>query len=315
MERFRADFSRLAGAPTPQAKLGLAVSGGGDSLGLLLLAAAAWPGGVEAATVDHGFRAEAAEEAQAVAKACARIGLPHAILGNEEPAAGGSLQMRARAIRYALLERWCRTRSLATLATAHQCDDQAETVLMRAARGSGVAGLAGIRARRPLEAGLTLVRPLLGWRRAELAAIVSAAGLSAAADPSNQDDRHDRTRARRLLEQTGWLRPERVAAVAGHAGDGEDAIAWTTERLWDERAIIEGGTALIDVDNIPRELRRRLLGRAIRFVSTDEKAPRDDRIARLLDRLDAGLAGTIGKVIASPGPPWRLAPAPPRRAD
>lgn len=313
VERFRADFERLDAAPTPDAKLGLAVSGGGDSLALLLLAAAAWPGCVEAATVDHGLRAEAAAEAQAVAAICARIGVRHEVLAGHAAAAAGSLQMRARTIRYALLEDWCRRRGLATLATAHQCDDQAETVLMRAARGSGVGGLAGIPARRPLGESLLLVRPLLGWRRVELAGIVAAAGLRAAADASNHDERHDRTRARRLLEATPWMSAERLARVAGHARDADEAIGWTADRLWGERARLEDGAVRLDPAGIPRELRRRLLARAIGHVSAPAPKPRDDRIARLLDRLDAGLGGTVGAVVATPGPVWRIAPAPPRR--
>ena len=318
VERFRADLGRLNAVPGRDDRIAVAVSGGGDSLALLLLAAAAWPGCVEAATVDHGFRAGAAAEARAVAAVCARIGVPHIVLAShgigEADREGGSLQMRARAIRYRLLEEWAARGGLTLLATAHHRDDQAETLLLRIARGSGVPGLSAIRTHRTLGGELTLIRPLLGWRRAELAAVVASAGLAAADDPSNRDERHDRTRARRLLAETLWLSPDRLAAVADHARDADDALGWAADRLWSERVAIEDMTLRIDMTEVPRELRRRLLESGIAWLTPPDAAPpRADRVVRLLDRLDRGIAGTIGGVKASPGRTWRLERAPPRR--
>jgi tRNA(Ile)-lysidine synthase len=142
-DRFAHD---LDGLIAPGARLGVAVSGGPDSLALLLLAATARPALVEAATIDHGFRAEGRDEAEMVAGVCERLGVPHAILTARWPETPTSaIQERARHERYRLLGYWAEERGLAALATAHHADDQAETVVMRFARGSGVRGLAGMR--------------------------------------------------------------------------------------------------------------------------------------------------------------------------
>src|SRR3546814_18792599 len=99
--------------------------------------------------------------------------------------------------------------------TAHHADDQAETLLMRLARGSGLSGLSGVRARRSGK-GVTIMRPLLGYRKTELAEIVRAAGLIAADDPSNRSQAYDRTPARALLAAAPWLDPLRITASAAH---------------------------------------------------------------------------------------------------
>ncbi|MDE2302351.1 MAG: tRNA lysidine(34) synthetase TilS, partial [Sphingomonadales bacterium] len=155
--------------------MAIAVSGGPDSLALLLLAAAARPGAVRAATVDHRLRAASAGEAAAVARVCAALAVPHQTL--EIAVAAGNLQSEARRGRYAALAGWMNEQGIAALATGHHADDQAETLLMRLNRAGGCAGLAGVRARGrlPGSEGRLLLRPLLGWRRAELAALIAAA--------------------------------------------------------------------------------------------------------------------------------------------
>jgi tRNA(Ile)-lysidine synthase len=142
LARFQADLDRLTGGA---GRVGIAVSGGPDSLALLLLAHAAIPGGIAAATVDHGLRAEAAGEAAFVAALCATLGIPHATLRPGAPITG-NIQSSARKARYALLEIWADQHNLDWIATAHHADDQAETLLMRLSRGAGVAGLSGVRA-------------------------------------------------------------------------------------------------------------------------------------------------------------------------
>jgi tRNA(Ile)-lysidine synthase len=139
--RFAADLAALRRNCAP---FGLAVSGGPDSMALLLLAHAALPGAIEAATVDHGLRAEAAAEAEFVASICASLGVPHVTLGVR--LAPGNLQSEARVARYSALADWACERGIGAIATAHHADDQAETLLLRLGRASGVAGLAGVRA-------------------------------------------------------------------------------------------------------------------------------------------------------------------------
>lgn len=317
VDRFRADLQALTGeAP---GTLGIAVSGGPDSLALLLLAHAAFPGGVEAATVDHGLRPESAAEAHFVAGICEERDIAHAILFPAWPEyPSGNVQARAREERYAALEAWVVTRDLEGIVTGHHMDDQAETVLMRLARGSGVRGLSGIFPSVLASTRRFAFRPLLGWRRSELAAIVAAAGLEPVMDPSNIDERYDRTRARRLLAQCRWLSPPRLAAVASHQRDAERALAWSAHKLWDERSTRQDdGSLCLDIADIPHELQWRLVLRAFRAVTfgSDDAPPpiSGPKLERLLKGLRAGRQATLAGILARPGPPWRFSLAPPRR--
>jgi tRNA(Ile)-lysidine synthase len=308
--RFRADLDALA----PNGRLGVAVSGGPDSLALLLLAHTARPGNIAAATVDHRLRPEAADEAAMVAALCGSLGVPHATLPVAVADDPDGVQAAARKARYAALAGWAEREGLRFLATAHHADDQAETMLMRLARGAGLAGLAGVRRSRPLaEApGLTLIRPLLDWRKAELVALVAAAGLSPARDPSNQDERYDRTRARVLLS-AAWPDAGRVAASARHLAEAEEALAWSAAIAAKERISFFDDKAEIETASLPRELRRRLLLAAFAYLNPAAE-PRGDSVDRLLDALDRGEVATLGGFRCDPGPPWRLTRAAPRRS-
>jgi tRNA(Ile)-lysidine synthase len=311
LDRFRASLTALGGAPMP---LGIAFSGGPDSLALLLLAAGAFPGRVEAATVDHGLRPGSADEAAQASAVCAAIGVPHATLKVSVPP-GASTQAQARAARYEALGIWSSERGISCLLTAHHLDDQAETVLMRLLRGSGVAGLAGIRARRPLASGsqAETLRPLLGWRRTELVEIAAASGLAVAADPSNRDEAYDRVRIRRLLAESAWLDPAALARSASALADAEDALEAVTAVHF-ASAVIQGENGLLfQPGDLHVELRRRILLRCIRRFVPDA-APRGEEISNLLSALEQGRAATLAGVMVKPaGTAWRIAPAPPRR--
>lgn len=312
--RFARDLSALF--DVERGRLLVAVSGGGDSLALMLLAHAVLGERCVAATVDHGLRAASADEAAFVASLARRFGVPHVTLRGEMPARAGrtaNLSARARAFRYALLEgERVRARAHA-IATAHHADDQLETMVMRLNRGAGVAGLAGVRAR-----GGRIVRPLLGWRRAELASIVAAAGIEPVADPSNVDDRFDRARLRKVLagvgafDVTGWQRS------AGALGDAEDAIAWTVQKLAGERIAVADGRVELQADDLPFELQRRLVERCLRTVEPPID-PRGEALARLAMLLRGGRAGMLGNVRAAVTRRdgralWTFVLAPPRRA-
>lgn len=276
------------------------MSGGPDSLALLLLSHAAYRGRVIALTVDHGLRATSAGEAAMVAHVCATRGVPHATLtwSGDKPAA--NLQAAARAARYALMRDHCAARGINWLLTAHHADDQAETLLLRLARGSGAGGLSGIRARRDLGEGVTLLRPLLGVRRADLRAVVDAAGLAPVDDPANRSPAYDRTAARQLLVATPWLDAARLADAAAHLADAEAALAWTAGLAWDSRAEA-GETVVIDVAGLPRELRRRLVVCALAHFGTESRGP---AVEQLVERLSAGVESTLGGVQARGGDKW-----------
>ncbi|WP_114967069.1 tRNA lysidine(34) synthetase TilS, partial [Alkalilacustris brevis] len=192
----------LAGPGDDAPGLGVAVSGGGDSVALLLLVAdwaAARGVRLRAVTVDHGLREGAAQEAEAVARLCAELGIGHDILRWQGWDGQGNLQDAARRARQGLIAGWARDHGLAAVALGHTRDDQAETVLMRLARGAGVDGLSGMAPLR-LAVGLAWLRPLLDVGRAELRALLRARGVPWAEDPSNEDARFQRVRARRALE-------------------------------------------------------------------------------------------------------------------
>lgn len=299
-DRFRQALRDL-GVPD-DAELGIAVSGGPDSLALLLLAHAERPGRVKAATVDHQLRPESRAEAAYVAEVCAARSIPHATLAVQVP---GSGQAAARAARYAALARWCSDDGLNWLATGHHADDQAETIVMRLNRGSGLAGLAGVRAGRRLSSGVTLVRPLLAYLRDALALVVAGAGLQPVQDPSNKDPRHDRTAARALLAR-GGLDPERIARSAAHLAEAEEALAWAADRLAAER--IDGVS--LDPEGIPPELLRRLVHRMLEMRGASPSGP---QLSRFVACLQAGRSATLGPVLARPGHRWHFEAAPARR--
>ena len=329
IERFRRDLEALTDrSPSPARMLGLAVSGGSDSIAMLLLAAAAYPGAIRAATVNHGLRPEAANEAALVAELCTRLEVPHALLslppGWKFP---GNLQNGARTARYQLLQRWAGQypgpRLVQWIAVAHQRNDVAEGFLMRARRGSGVGGLAAMPRSRsidhPFDGGPLLVRPLLDWSRGQLAAIVAAAGVGHAEDPSNADPRFDRSRVRTLIETNPDLPVSRLALAAQNLRHAEDALEWYEQREAKARfEEDEEGDLWLDPADLPYELRRRLLWRAIQGIRQENGIFDDWRasgLARLLAELDGGRGGTIAGVQARViGERWHFRLAPPRRS-
>lgn len=306
VERFRASLERLTGG-TP-GRFGVAVSGGPDSLALLLLAAAAHPGDIEAATVDHGLRAESAAEAEFVAEICAGLGIPHRVL-RPEAQISGNLQSAAREARYDLLEAWRAVQGLDWILTAHHADDQAETLLMRLNRGSGIGGMSAIRA-----ANGRVLRPLLDWRRSELADIVEAAGIAPVADPSNMDERFDRARLRAQITKVDWVDVGALARSAGALAEAQDALDWTADQLFEERARPESGGLSIDPSCLPAELVRRLVLRALRCIAADAD-PRGEELSRLIAALEQGATATLAGAKAVGGAVWRFTPAPPRRGS
>lgn len=295
-EYLGAQVQRLAGAGlSAKDQIAIAVSGGTDSLALMWLAARAFGARAHVLTVDHGLRAESAAECAQVMALAAAEGLAATTLPVAMQA-GPNLQEAAREARYAAMAQRCAALGIRHLLTAHHRDDQAETLLMRLARGSGIAGLSGIR---PVSivSGLSIIRPLLAHGRAGLHAIVHDAGWTAADDPSNRNPRFDRTHARSLLAATPWLEADRLAASAGHLAEAEAALKWIDERIWESRAVQQGEGLRLDPEALPAELKRRLLVRGLEALGAP--TPRGPDLARLLERLDAGSPSTLGGVKAT----------------
>jgi len=266
--RLFADIDRLASVI-------LAVSGGPDSTALLFLAArwrAARKRGPKliAVTVDHGLRPGSAREAAMVKRLAAGLKVEHRTVRwiGRKPDTG--LQEAAREARYRLLVAAAGRAGARHILTAHTLDDQAETVLFRLARGSGLSGLAGIARSSALD-GMTLIRPLLDIPKARLLSTLKAANIAFIEDPSNQDPRFARTRLRQLapaLAREG-LDAARLAALARRLGRAEQAIARATEQALahlcrkgstEPREMVMDGREFAE---LPAEIALRVLGRAI----------------------------------------------------
>lgn len=315
LDRFKRDLAPLV---APDRTIGVAVSGGPDSLALLLLAAEARPLGVEAATVDHGLRSESRAEAEMVGKLCDRLGVPHRILtANWDEKPQSAIQERARLMRYRLLGEWARERRITALLTAHHLDDQAETFLMRLARGAGVKGLAGMRrvARSPAGS-IAIVRPLLGWHHFELEAVCSLAGVEAIEDPSNEDHRFERVRVRKALADADWLDSAAVAESANHLAEADGALHWATDIEW-ARGVSRAGVEIVyKPSDAPREIRRRIVRRAVLALATEGRGVemRGREIDQLLAVLRSGRRATLRGVLCIGGAEWRFTKAPARRS-
>ena len=314
VNRFRRELETLS---APDQRLGLAVSGGPDSLALLLLAAAARPGAVEAATVDHALRPESRAEAELVASICEQLGVPHAILTvewKEKPET--AIQERARLARYTQLGAWAREKGLAALITGHHADDQAETLLMRLLRGAGVNGLAGMRRFSKSPGGqVAVLRPLLGWRGTELEQVCADAGLKPVEDPSNVDEQFERVRIRRALAGADWFDSAPVARSAIHLAQADAALRWATIQEW-KRAVTNGGGQIVyRPGDAPREIRRRIARQVILSLATEGQGDiRGPALDKVLVALASGGKATLRGVVCSGGEEWRFARAPARKA-
>jgi len=217
----------------PAPRLAIAVSGGPDSLALALLASAwarARGGGALALIVDHGLRAEAAQEADGARAGLAARGIPSRVLRAEGLLAGPGLAERARDARYGLLRAACADAGIVHLLVGHHAADQAETVTMRALSGSGAAGLASMAALLE-EARLRLLRPLLTVSPGSLRATLREAGLGWAEDPSNADPNAFRARLRALRADRAGAGPatqalsEAAEAAGARRARAEEASA------------------------------------------------------------------------------------------
>jgi tRNA(Ile)-lysidine synthase len=304
--RFRDDLLTLVGKKT-DGLIGIAISGGPDSVAMLLLAAAAFAGRVESATVDHQLRAASGREAGFVGELCRDMGVPHEILVLED-LPPGNISASAREARYDALDAWADRRGIDWLLTAHHADDQLETMVMRLNRASGVAGLAGIRARRG-----RIVRPLLNWRHAELVDIVGKAGIVAVDDPSNRDDRYDRARLRKALAGADWLDPLAIVRSAAALDEADRALDWVILKLRNERLTDDADAWIYDASGLPAELLRRALIDCLRVVDPASR-PRGTTVERLLNALHGNATGTIGRIrCAARDGRWRFTLAAPRR--
>jgi tRNA(Ile)-lysidine synthase len=298
----------------------LAVSGGPDSMALLVLASE-WqarrggaPPDISVATVDHGLRAQSRAEADFVGKEARRLGLTHVILpwGGKKPQSG--LPDAARSARYSLLEEYARSFGVASVAvvTAHQVEDQAETFAMRLARGAGVDGLAAMRAERPLFIGspVVLVRPLLAIAKARLIATLAERGLGFVDDPTNRDLRYERARLRKslpALDAVG-ISPRALATSARRLGYAHEVLRYADERFVATLHLSFGNEVFAAFDREafiagPVLLRQRVIARLIARYGGASPEPQLAEVEDLTARLqkDRRTVATLGGAMISSG--------------
>lgn len=277
--------------------LGIAVSGGSDSVALLHLMAG-WAGApLRCVTVDHRLREASAAEAAQVSAFCADLGIAHDTLTWEGWDGHGNLAASARRARYELMAAWAAQHGISGVALGHTRDDVAETLLMRLARSAGVDGLAAMSARRTI-LGVTLHRPLLKAGRADLRAYLTAQGAGWIDDPSNVDTRYRRTQARIALEalQPVGVTPEALADVAHHLADARRTLCHYAAA--EARALVQihYGDLVMPTDGVaalPPEMARRILSAGLRWITGAGYGPRGPDLDRLRLRLVAGQGGTL----------------------
>jgi len=299
--RFAARMGACLGPDFPT-DLALAVSGGGDSMAMLALAHG-WARGMgvrlHVVTVDHGLRPESAAEAAMVARECAALGHPHSVLRWGWDGTG-NLQDAARSARLRLIDRWRGT--IQHVLFAHTRDDQAETLLLRLARGSGVEGLSGMAEKRRVPgAGFWQIRPLLDEARADLRHYADTLRLPYVDDPSNADPRFDRVRARQALDVLDGLGLDAagLAATAQRMGRARAALAARAASVAEDVVIGDDsatGTLELDRDalaGVERDTQLRLLAAGLQWVGGATYRPRAAALDGVLDRAVAGGGGTL----------------------
>jgi tRNA(Ile)-lysidine synthase len=297
------DDSELPALFEPFAERGaiaVAVSGGADSLALMVLlrrwlATRVTGPLVWVLTVDHRLRPNSAAEAASVAATAKRLGMRHRILKWDGPKPETGIEEAAREARYRLLCRTADKLGVSDVLTAHHRDDQVETVLMRLGHGSGLTGLAGMRAVRPLNSKVKLHRPLLGVAKARLVATTLANGLAPIEDETNRDERFARPRLRRVMPvlNLAGLDSDQIARAATRLARADEAVDHYVDGLLKQAVAIDRfAVAKLDRAGFaaaPEEVRLRALSRLIGAAGgSDWPPPRSERLEALERSIVAG---------------------------
>ncbi|MDG1738036.1 MAG: tRNA lysidine(34) synthetase TilS [Paracoccaceae bacterium] len=293
-------------------KLGLAVSGGGDSLALLHLAvdwASQQSAKVFVYTVDHGLRPEAATEAAFVGDLCRQLGVTHKVLNWTGWDGAGNLPQEARRARYRLIAEAANEDGVKTIALGHTQDDQAETFLMALTRRSGVDGLAGM-PRCKADHGVNWIRPLLDVSRSTLRSYLTEADQKWIEDPTNEDTAYERVRMRNAKDELGMLglSADAMSAVAQNMQSVQSALREVTQSAKRDICTPISGAVRLNRKLFlaqPEEIKRRLVVDCLRYVAPNAAAPRREALKPLLidpDAKDASLSGCL--VLFKPDAIW-----------
>ncbi len=304
---------RAAFKPNLPRAIGVAVSGGSDSVALLhglFWALQDQNVDIHVATVDHGLRPEAAAEAQFVADLSRRLGLSHKTLRWDEPRGAGNLQARARAARYDLLSAWANENHIDALVLGHTADDQAETVLMRLRREAGVNGLAGIAPRRSFGR-LDLLRPMLGLRRENLRDVLRQENVSWVDDPSNEDECFERVRTRKALATLADLGipADAFSRVAENLSQARKALDWYSFLAADDVISTRAGAVVISQREfrvLPQEIAHRLIAQSVQWLTGDGYVPRRGAMQDAIKAVQRGEGFTFSgcRILSRRGVSW-----------
>jgi tRNA(Ile)-lysidine synthase len=314
-----AEADRALDVLKPFDRVVLAVSGGPDSLALTYLVCD-WHARlgtnrpvITVATVDHALRPESAAEAEIVATHCAELGFQHATLRWEGIKPKHGIPNAARDARYALLDAHAQTIAgggTVAVVTAHHQDDQAETVFMRLARGGGVDALAAMAAERSLQVDspVRLLRPFLGFSKAQLVASLSARGVTWIEDPTNSDIKYERTRLRQTLATSG-LDIAAVAATARHMQDAREGLDYAASRFRETLQLSYNSAVYASFDQrafnaAPRLLRSMVLAEVIADFGGTTPKPEVAEVEALVARIGASgrVTATLGGTVVTAGP-------------
>ena len=284
-------------------RVGVGVSGGSDSLAALVLVAdwaraKGWT--VHAATVDHGLRPEARAEAESVAAFCAQRGIDHDILVWGEWDGTGNLQAAARDARKALLGQWAGRLGLARVVLGHTTDDQAETFLMRLARGSGVDGLACMAVDDPP----LFLRPLLEIRRDELRALLDARGIVWVDDPTNDDPAFDRVKARQMMAHLSelGLTTDRLVRTAAHMARARVSLDAAATEFAARHIAEDNGDLIIDAEGLQAgrgDTATRVFASALNWIGGHGYRPRYAALVAAMEAVRGGASRTLGGVLVT----------------
>jgi tRNA(Ile)-lysidine synthase len=301
MEGLGIDFSGVT-------DIAVAVSGGGDSLALSLLLAD-WVKEhdmtLHGLTVNHGLRAEAADEAKYVAGLMKSLGVTHKTLLWEGEKPKTAIQEAARDARYRLMGEYCRKKKIRHLFVAHHGQDQMETILFRMAKGTGLDGLIGMRPVQEVEGGLVLCRPLLTVSHNELLATCESRKIVPVDDPSNENIRYARVRIRSIidvLEKEG-MSAGRIDALSRRVNSAIELIDYLIEDKY-KSIVLYKDTERIEIKyseyiSLPNEGKTRILKQVIADLHPTKKYPaRLEDIEALAARMGENFRGaTLGKCI------------------
>jgi tRNA(Ile)-lysidine synthase len=289
-----------------QRQIGLAVSGGGDSIAMMHLAVRTFgPEGFAVFSVDHGLRPEAAKELALVAAQATALGLPHYVARWTWDGAG-NLQNAARVGRLAALRHMAIQHGKGAVWLGHTVDDQIETFLMRLARGSGVDGLTAMR-RRTARHGWPMFRPLLDIERVALRDWLSTNDIAWCDDPSNDDTRFDRIKARQMGDELArlGLTPKRVLQTIDHMQAAQATLERAAARFADRHVRNDSGDLVFAPDALDlshEDAPRRVMAAAFQWMAGQGHRPRFDNMIGAVKRAASGEQTTLAGCILVPQP-------------